>query len=149
MNASKDLYFVAVKVFLEDEGGNFLITKDKFGDWDIPGGRLRVDDFTQPFDKILHRKVIEELGSIEYKLGEPVVFFRHERNEILPTGERDLRRIFAIGYRAKYLVGEITLGTNHECYKWVSKLKFKPEEYFTDVWLQGVKEYQAKIGAEN
>jgi len=29
---NKDTYFVAVKIFLKDQEGNFLITKDKFGD---------------------------------------------------------------------------------------------------------------------
>lgn len=34
---NKDTYFVAVKVFLLNAQGNFLITKDRFGDW---GGEL-------------------------------------------------------------------------------------------------------------
>lgn len=33
----KDLYFVAVKVFLEKDG-QLLILKDGFGEWDLPGG---------------------------------------------------------------------------------------------------------------
>jgi len=41
---NKDLYFVAVKIFLEDKDGRLLITKDRFGDWDLPGGRLREKD---------------------------------------------------------------------------------------------------------
>lgn len=36
----KDVYFVAVKVFLE-KGNTFLVFKDKFGDWDLPGGRIK------------------------------------------------------------------------------------------------------------
>lgn len=36
----KDLYFVAVKVFLEKEE-KFFIIKDGFGKWDIPGGRIK------------------------------------------------------------------------------------------------------------
>ncbi len=45
---NKDVYFVAVKVFLQNEKGKLLITKDRFGDWDIPGGRLRENDFDVP-----------------------------------------------------------------------------------------------------
>ena len=41
----KDLYFVAVKIFILNNKGELLITKDKFGDWDIPGGRGTEDDF--------------------------------------------------------------------------------------------------------
>lgn len=36
----KDLYYVAVKIFLE-KGEKLFIFKDRYGDWDIPGGRLK------------------------------------------------------------------------------------------------------------
>lgn len=141
----KDLYFVAVKVFLEDGKGNLLITKDRFGDWDLPGGRLRTDDFAIPLEEIIKRKIVEELGgAVKYELGEPVVYMRHERDEILPDGARANRRIFAIGYQAKYLNGEITLGANHEKYEWVDIKSFKPEDYLVGGWLKGVKEYLSK-----
>jgi ADP-ribose pyrophosphatase YjhB (NUDIX family) len=145
MEQSKDLYFVAVKVFLEDGNGNLLITKDRFGDWDIPGGRLREGDFEVPLEQIAERKMKEELGeSVQYRLEDPIVMMRHERDEILATGEREKRRIFAIGYRAQYLGGDIVLGTNHEKFEWVSIETFEPEKYFTGGWLKGVKEYQQK-----
>ncbi|MBN1779223.1 MAG: NUDIX domain-containing protein [Candidatus Buchananbacteria bacterium] len=147
---NKDLYFVALKVFLEDGKGNFLITKDKFGDWDIPGGRLRENDFNAPFPEVIARKMKEELGEgVKYELGEPVVFMRHQRDEVLPSGQKEPRRIFAIGYRAKHLGGEIKLGYNHEQLEWVSLKDFKPEDYFNGGWLEGVKEYQKIIKAKN
>ncbi|HSH31916.1 MAG TPA: hypothetical protein VK963_04595 [Candidatus Saccharimonadales bacterium] len=34
----KDLYYVAVKLFLLDDG-KLLITYDIFGPWDLPGGQ--------------------------------------------------------------------------------------------------------------
>lgn len=145
MEQSKDLFFVAVKVFLEDGNGNLLITKDRFGDWDIPGGRLREGDFEVPLEQIAERKMKEELGeSVQYRLEDPIVMMRHERDEILATGEREKRRIFAIGYRAQYLGGDIDLGTNHEKFEWVSIATFEPEKYFTGGWLRGIKEYQQK-----
>ncbi len=145
MDLEKDTYFVAVKIFLEDNNGNFLIIKDKFGDWDIPGGRLRPNDFETPLDEIVKRKIKEELGEkINYILHEPLVYMRHERNEILEDGKKSKRRIFAIGYQANYLEGTIILGKNHEKYEWVNINTFKPENYFTGGWLNGVKEYQLK-----
>ncbi len=84
----KDTYFVAVKIFLLDPKGNFLITKDRFGDWDIPGGRLRANDFNASLESVAERKIREELGgNVHYKLGGPILFMRHERDEFLPTGE--------------------------------------------------------------
>ena len=143
MNTEKDQYFVAVKVFMEDGKGNLLITKDRFGDWDIPGGRLRGNDFNTPLEDVVKRKMQEELGKdVTYTLDQPVVYMRHERNEILPSGERQPRRIFALGYKALYTGGTISLGGNHEKHEWVSLKDFKPEEYFTGGWLQGVREYK-------
>jgi 8-oxo-dGTP pyrophosphatase MutT (NUDIX family) len=145
MDTSKDQYFVAVKVFLKDGMGRLLITKDRFGDWDIPGGRLRENDFEMPLEEVVRRKMKEELGEdINYQLGKPDIFMRHQRDEILETGNREKRRIFAIGYEAEYLGGDISLGNNHEKYEWVDLEKFVPEDYFIGGWLAGVKEYQAK-----
>lgn len=144
MNKQKDLYFLAVKVFLEDKGKLF-ISKDRFGDWDLPGGRLLTTEFNISFEKVIDRKIKEELGKdLKYKLGEPAVFMRHERNEILADGKKAKRRIFAIGYQAKYLGGVIKLGKNHEQSKWLEISKLKPELYFKGGWLKGVKDYLKK-----
>lgn len=142
---NKDVYFVAVKIFFLDLKGSFLIIKDRFGDWDIPGGRLRENDFETPLETVAERKIKEELGeNVKYKFSkQPILFMRHERDEILPSGEREKRRIFALGYIAKYEGGEIKIGKNHEKYEWVPVKNFKPEEYFTGGWLKGVQDFQA------
>ena len=135
----KDLYFVAVKVLLRD-GGKLLITHDTFGAWDIPGGRLKPDEFEKPLEDVIERKVREELGpDVKYKLGEPKVFFRHERNEVGLGGKKI--RIFAIGYEAEYLSGDIKLGDHHDKMEWVELKSFKPEAYFEGGWLKGLQEY--------
>jgi 8-oxo-dGTP diphosphatase len=134
----KDLYFVAVKLLLRDRN-KLLITHDVFGDWDIPGGRIKKDEFEAPLEAVIKRKVQEELGpDIKYKLGPPKVFFRHERKE-QRLGE--IVRIFAIGYEAEYQEGEIQLGNHHDKLEWVDVKSFEPEDYFTGGWLKGVQEY--------
>ena len=139
----KDLYFVAVKVFLLDSHGRLLIIKDIYDDgWDLPGGRLRPVDFDAPLEEVVQRKMNEEVGDkVKYKLGKPVVFFRHERDEVLASGNKEKRRIFAVGYEAEYLGGEIQLGDCLKDYKWVVIKDFKPEDYFIGGWLKGVQEY--------
>lgn len=139
----KDLYFVAVKLLLRD-GNKLLITHDIFGDWDLPGGRIRKDEFGKPLKKVIGRKMHEELGGdVKYQVGSPVVFFRVERKEHNRDGQ--LVRIFAVGYEAQYAGGKITLGDHHDKMEWVDVDIFKPGEYFTGGWLEGVKEYLAKI----
>ena len=142
---NKDVYFVAVKIFLLNSEENFLIIKDRFGDWDIPGGRLREQDFDVPLELVIERKMKEEVGeNVKYKLGNPTVFMRHERDEILSSEDREKRRIFAVGYFAEYKEGEIILGKNHNEYEWVPIKTFKPERRFAGGWLKGIKDFQAQ-----
>lgn len=134
----KDAYFVAAKALVRD-GGKLLITHDVFGDWDIPGGRIKKDEFEKPFEAVLERKIREELGdNIQYEVREPKVFFKVERVE---AGIDTKVRIFAVGYEVKYLGGTITLGDHHDEYRWVDVNNFKPDELFVGGWANGLKEY--------
>lgn len=138
----KDLYFVAVKLLIRD-GNKLLITHDIFGSWDLPGGRIKKDEFKSSLPSVIERKMNEELGAdFRYSVGEPVVFFRVEREEHGLDNQKV--RIFAVGYNASYEGGEIQLGKNHDKYEWVDTETFKPEGYFVDGWLDGVQEYLAK-----
>lgn len=138
----KDLYYVAVKLFLERDG-KLLITKDIYNDgWDLPGGRIRKDEFGAPLEKVIERKIREELGAeVTYTLGAPVVFFRHERIE---ETDNVPVRIFGIGYEARFDGGEICLGEHHAEFTWVDIGTFDPESYFTGGWKVGVKAYLDK-----
>ncbi len=138
----QDLYFVAVKILLRDSN-KLLITHDVFGDWDIPGGRIKKDEFEAPLESVIQRKMVEEIGpEVKYNLGQPKVFFRHERKE-QRIGE--MVRIFAVGYEAEYLGGEIQLGNHHDKFEWIDIKTFKPEDYFTGGWLKGLQEYVGKL----
>lgn len=135
----KDLYFVAVKVFLEKEG-KFLILKDGFGQWDIPGGRIKKDEFAVPLEQVVTRKMSEELGDkIKYKLGKPIVFMRHERVESAPGNPTV--RIFAVGYESTLEEGDVVMTSHHTEMLWVDQKEFNPESYFTGGWLKGIQEY--------
>jgi len=138
MNEPKDTYHIAVKLLLR-KGDELLITHDIFKEWDIPGGRIKPDEFEKPLEDIAERKVSEELGHyMQYSLGKPIVFFRHERIE---HESKQPVRIFAVGYEATYKGGDIILGDNHDKYEWVNVKTFKPESYFTGGWLKGLQEY--------
>ena len=138
--SGKDLYFVAVKMFLR-RGGKLLILKDSFGVWDLPGGRLLPAEFKTSLPKVAARKMREELGeSVRFSLKKPAVFLRHERLEHAPQGKVPVR-IFAVGYEARFLKGNIRLSPRHTEMLWVPVRDFRPERYFRGGWLTGVKEY--------
>ncbi|MFA6255341.1 MAG: NUDIX domain-containing protein [Patescibacteria group bacterium] len=135
----KDTYFVAVKVFLEKDS-KLLILKDNFGDWDLPGGRIKKDEFDVSLEQIIKRKMSEELGNdIQYTISKPTVFMRHQRIEQAPGNPTV--RIFAIGYRGILEGGTIHLSERHSEMMWVDPDNFEPEKYFKGGWLKGVQEY--------
>lgn len=136
----KDTYFVAVKIFLERDG-KFLVMKDNFGDWDLPGGRIKRDEFDTALDQVVARKMKQEVGDeISYTLGKPIVFLRHERIE---NSTKETVRIFAVGYQAEWRGGEVKMSPRHTEIIWADQKTFKPEQYFTGGWLKGVQEYIA------
>lgn len=138
----KDQYYVAVKLFLEKDG-KFFVFKDKWGAWDLPGGRIRKHEFDTPLEDVIERKMDEEVGpQVKYQIGKPIVMMRHQRVEQL-DGESDnpTIRIFAVGYEAELLEGEPRLGDHHIEMKWVNIDDYKPEDDFAGGWLKGVQEY--------
>ena len=138
MISGKDLYFVAVKLFLRDVD-KLLISHDVYGAWDLPGGRIKPDEFDVPLQDIIARKMREELGeNLRYELEDPRIFFRVKRIEQSTDTEV---KIFAIGYEANYLGGDIHLGQSHDTFEWVDIRTFKPGDYFEGGWLKGVEEY--------
>ena len=139
--ANKDTYFVAVKIFLEKDG-KFLVLKDNFGDWDLPGGRIKKDEFEAPLESIIARKMRQEVGEhLEYEIGKPLLFLRHERVEA--SEGNPTVRIFAIGYPATWIKGEVELSERHTEMLWADPKTFIPEDYFKGGWLKGVQEYIA------
>lgn len=139
--ANKDTYFVAVKIFLEKDG-KFLVLKDNFGDWDLPGGRIKKDEFEAPLEAIIARKMKQEVGeSLQYEIGKPLLFLRHERVEA--SEGNPTVRIFAVGYPATWIAGEIELSERHTEMLWADPKTFKPEDYFKGGWLKGVQEYMS------
>lgn len=138
--SQKDPYFIAVKVFLE-KGDSFLIMKDKFGEWDLPGGRIKKFEFESPLEDIIKRKMSEELGdSVVYRTESiPSVLMRHERVEASPGNPTV--HIFGLGYRASLVAGEPKISDAHVEMEWVDIKSFEPNKFFTGGWLKGVEEY--------
>ncbi|MBY0538747.1 hypothetical protein K2P47_05125 [Patescibacteria group bacterium] len=142
--ASKENWFVAVKILLR-KGNELLVLRDTFGEGDIPGGRLRKDDFETPLLEVLKRKVTEDIGSdVSYKIihQNPVCTFRHERFEV---GSGENVRIFALGFEAEYESGEIITGEYIESHTWIDLRTAQLSDYLEGGWLKGVEEYVQKL----
>ena len=137
---AKDEYLVAIKLLLRD-GDKLLITHDTFGQWDLPGGRIRRDQFDTPIEEVLSGKILEELGpDLAYQLGEIKTTFRIERSEVGRGDEKV--RIFGVGYEAKYLNGDITLGEFHDRFEWINIKTVNLADYSSvSGWVEKLDDY--------
>jgi len=144
-NASmaKDEYLVAVKLLLFKDD-KLLILKDQWGSWDIPGGRIRRDQFEIPLETILREKIDVELGKeIKYELGNIATSIRLERQEVGRAGKKV--RIFAVCYEAKYIGGNINIGEYIPYYEWIDLRNANLDDYSEgDSWVTKLKDYQKK-----
>lgn len=141
---AKDSYFVAVKLLLR-KGSKLLIIHDIFGAWDIPGGRIRNDQFSEPLESILKAKVTEELGEdLEYELKGIEATFRVERKEAGLDNKKV--RVFAVGYEAEYVRGEVKLGDHHDKLEWIDLNSVNLEDYASPGgWVEQLKDYRERV----
>jgi len=141
---AKDEYLVAIKILLRD-GDKLLVTKDSYGAWDIPGGRIRKDQFDVSDEDILAEKVRVEIGpQVRYELGDIKTTLRVQREEIGRNGA--IVRVYAICYEATYLAGEIELGGYHENVEWIDLRTANLADYTTpDGWVHQLTEYQESV----
>lgn len=114
INIAHQDFWVTIKGFVE-YGGKLLILKNPHIDkWDLPGGRIHADEIGIPFEETLRRELTEELGGCQIEIGEQFYVYK--------TYYPHLKRgILTIGYRCKFLGGEITLSKEHETYEWADR----------------------------
>ena len=115
--AEDKLFFVGQKAFIE-KNGEVLILASPVG-LDFPGGKVQEGETN--FIESLKREVREETD-LEIKVGSPFVTWRFE----YPEGhKRSGQQIYLVGYKCKYISGEVKLSEEHEQYHWVNKDDFK------------------------
>lgn len=114
------------------------------GFYDLPGGRIEVDEFTTPLSDIIKREVIEEVGEINFILNpKPVAVGRHLTPASISKSGSDIRVLYLF-FEAKYISGEITISHEHASFKWVDFSKENPKKFLTTGNLEGMEMYLSK-----
>ncbi|MDD5433235.1 MAG: NUDIX hydrolase [Candidatus Pacebacteria bacterium] len=146
MPSERDFYQVSLKLFLKNNEGEVLCLKAARGGiydgfYDLPGGRIHLDEFKDPLEKIIKREVQEEVGNIEFELNlKPVALGRNEN----PKKEGPLGgfvHILNIFFKANFKCGEIKISDEHRNFKWIKLEKDNLEKYFKFAILEGAKMY--------
>lgn len=133
--AEDKLFYVGQKAFI-DKGGSVLILNDPVNGLDFPGGKIQVGE--NDFGEALKREVREETG-LEIEIGSPFATWYYE----FETGHRNAgKQVFLVGFRCRYISGEVKLSDEHDGYTWVTKDNYQKvddgsayfhalEKYFT------------------
>ncbi len=104
---------VAQKAFI-DRDGQVLVVYFPDGGLDFPGGRIDVgeDDLMAS----IKREVREET-SLEIEVGEPFT-----------TWLNATRTVFIVGYRCRFVSGDVVLSEEHDSYRWVDAGSYRELE---------------------
>ena len=118
------LFCVGQKAFIEKDGMVLTLGAPK-GDLDFPGGKIQEgearDGDASSLAEPLKREVREETG-LEIEVGDPFAVWYHE----FPKESRDYgKMVYLVGFKCKYISGEVKLSDEHDKYQWVNKDNFK------------------------
>ena len=107
------LFYVGQKAFVE-KNGEVLILNDPIEGLDFPGGKIQEGE--TDFLESLKREVREETG-LAIEVGDPFITW----DNISPPHHRNAgKHVFLVGFRCKYLSGEVRLSEEHDRYRWVN-----------------------------
>lgn len=133
--AKDQLLYVGQKAFI-DKGGEVLVLNDPQLGMDYPGGKVQEGE--TDFKETLRREVREETG-LEIEVGDPFFQWYIEFEE----GHRNAgKKVYLVGFRCKYVSGEVKLSDEHDKLKWVNKDNYKELDDGSDYFKALVKYFQ-------
>ncbi len=142
----KDFYQVSLKAILKNHEGKVLVLRNPSGGvsegfYDLPGGRIDVNEFEVPWTDILRRELEEELQLIDITIvPTPVALGRHEIPSTLTKDGRSIHVLY-IFFEAMLNSGVPAISAEHLSARWVDLQKIMIDEYFMSGILQGVEMY--------
>jgi 8-oxo-dGTP pyrophosphatase MutT (NUDIX family) len=149
MPKEKDLCQISLKLLLKNTNGEILALRavphgSYAGFYDLPGGRIDIDEFKTDLADTIAREVTEELGEAKYKLKPGIVAAgRHIIPPYLTKTGKETHVLYLF-FEAKYLGGEIKTSAEHTGFAWLDLKKIEPAKYFTSGILEGVRMYLDK-----
>jgi len=111
------IFYVGQKAFIYKED-QVLVLKGNFKGLDYPGGKIQEGE--TDLKESLKREVREETG-LEIIVEDPFSTWA----TVFPDNHRlGGKRLFLVGYKCKYISGEVTLSNEHDSFLWVDKKNY-------------------------
>ena len=149
MKKERDFYQVSLKLLLKNNEGEILALKGVdngsfAGYYDLPGGRIDVDEFNTDFYEILKREAEEEIGNVKFTINmKPVAIGRHLIPCSISKTGKDIH-ILNVFFEAECEGGDVKISDEHTDHKWLDLEKIELEKYFKSGILEGIKMYLGK-----
>jgi 8-oxo-dGTP pyrophosphatase MutT (NUDIX family) len=116
--AEDKMFFVGQKAFIEKDG-SVLVLNDPVAGLDFPGGKIQIGE--TDFTLALKREVREET-SLEIVVGDA---FATWFLEFAPPHRNAGKQVYLVGFKSKYLSGEVKLSDEHNLFRWVTKDNYR------------------------
>ena len=118
------LFCVCQKAFIEKDG-RVLVLHDPIEGLDFPGGKIQEgeakDGDASSLTEALKREVREETG-LEIEVFDPFTVWYYE----FPKSHRNYPKVnYIVGFKCKYVSGDVQISEEHDNFKWVDKNNFK------------------------
>ncbi len=111
-------FYVGQKAFIQ-KGNEVLVLGDPHEGLDYPGGKIQEGE--TDLSESLKREVREETG-LEIEVGAPFATWTNT----FPAHHRLAgKQVYLVGYRCKYVSGEVKLSDEHDKFHWVTKENYK------------------------
>ncbi|KKU39325.1 MAG: hypothetical protein UX54_C0014G0005 [Parcubacteria group bacterium GW2011_GWA2_46_39] len=124
---------ISLKILLMNNKGKFLLLRNRLdgslaGTFDFPGGRIAEKEIGMPFDIILRRELIEELGpGVHLSIKpSPIAIGRHKYTDRLGTANHVVWLLFPGTYKN----GAIKISSEHISYQWKKITKSNLKKLF-------------------
>lgn len=133
------LFCVGQKAFIEKDG-KVLVLFDPVEELDFPGGKIQEgeakDADASSLVLALQREVREETN-LEIEVFNPFAVWYHE----FPKSHRNYPKVvYLVGFKCKYVSGEIKLSDEHNKFKWVDKNDYNEVDDGSD-YFDALKKY--------
>jgi len=136
------LFCVGQKAFINKDGKVLVLNDHKWG-IDFPGGKIQEgeakDDDLSSLISALKREVLEETG-LEIEVRDPFAVWYHE----FPEDHRNHDKVvYLVGFKCKYVSGELKLSDEHDNFMWVDADTYKELEGDNDRFRSLKKYFEA------
>jgi 8-oxo-dGTP pyrophosphatase MutT (NUDIX family) len=138
------LFCVGQKAFIEKDG-KILILNDPIGGLDFPGGKIqegeaKMDNSTSLINAL--RREVKEETSLEIEVFNPFTVWYYEFT--IKNHRNYGKVVYLVGFKCKYVSGEIKLSNEHDKFNWVDKDTYKKFDDGSDYFKALEKYFEQK-----